>query len=207
MSPPPSALKQRIIGALVLAALAAIIVPFLIEMPRDGDFLGGGTNIPAQPERGFVTRVLPLNEWDQQAETRLNAGTSELDSEITPPPVQPARSTPPAPATRRTPLAPAATTVAPTSSSPSIPSVAAPAPGEGGWVVQLGSFSNEKNAQELRDRLLKQGFRAFIEPTLQGRERAFRVRVGPESQRERADVLRERVAQSSGLNAIVLRYP
>jgi len=47
------------------------------------------------------------------------------------------------------------------------------------WVLQLGVFSQEKNALELRNRLLAGGHRAFIQPARAGQPRVYRVFVGP----------------------------
>jgi len=55
-------LKQRIIGAVVLLALAAIIIPIVFDLRREEHWTSAQVQIPTPPERGFVTRVLPLEE-------------------------------------------------------------------------------------------------------------------------------------------------
>lgn len=52
------------------------------------------------------------------------------------------------------------------------------------WVLQLGVFSQEQNALELRNRLLAGGHRAFIQPAKAGQPRVYRVFVGPKMTRD-----------------------
>lgn len=73
--------------------------------------------------------------------------------------------------------------------------------------MQLGSFSSKKNADDLQAFLAKKGFRAFVDHSIQAGDSVYRVRLGPEGARARADTLRERVERETQLRAIVLRYP
>lgn len=50
-------------------------------------------------------------------------------------------------------------------------------------MVQAGSFSQEQNANELRDKLLIQGFDAFVEPSNMAGRTLYRVRIGPQASR------------------------
>lgn len=52
------------------------------------------------------------------------------------------------------------------------------------WVLQLGVFSQEQNALDLRNRLLAGGYRAFIQPAKAGQPRVYRVFVGPKMTRD-----------------------
>ena len=76
-----------------------------------------------------------------------------------------------------------------------------------GWVVQVGSFGREANALALRDRLRAKGYTAFVEKARTGKGLVFRVRVGPELERENAERLQTRLSKDFGLKAIVTRYP
>lgn len=111
------------------------------------------------------------------------AGREPPVEETPPPPPSPAM-TQPAPAKAAQPAAtatrrPAAATTPPTSTrQPPEPARPAMAPSNGGFVVQLGVFSNPKNAQELVDRLAKLGIRAYTET---------RVHVGPFLNKAEAD--------------------
>ena len=56
---------------------------------------------------------------------------------------------------------------------------ARPAALAAGWVVQLGSFSSQANAQGLADRTRAKGFASYLMPIERSGKRLYRVRVGP----------------------------
>ena len=74
------------------------------------------------------------------------------------------------------------------------------------WVVQVGSFVEKINAVEIRDKLKKAGFLAFVETTDQIQGELFRVRVGPELNRERAEKMQERIEIEFDLKGIIVPY-
>src|SRR5687768_9075110 len=56
-----AALKQRLIGAAVLVALAVIFLPILVDGPEPQTGTSSvPLDIPAPPERSFETRELPV---------------------------------------------------------------------------------------------------------------------------------------------------
>ena len=60
---------------------------------------------------------------------------------------------------------------------------------EQAWAVQVGSFASQENAERLAERLRGKSYKAFVmRNVIDGRVR-FRVRVGPVSQRNEADLL------------------
>ena len=76
------------------------------------------------------------------------------------------------------------------------------------WVVQVGSFSSQENAQQLVEKL-----RAAELPTpdpelvdIRG-ERYYRVKVGPVVERAKADRMVEKVNAVAGTKAQVRSYP
>ena len=76
------------------------------------------------------------------------------------------------------------------------------------WVVQVGSFSEQKNADALSNRLIKAGFVAFVEQVDGNNGEIYRVRVGPELSKEKADALGIKLKQQQQLSsAIVVQYP
>lgn len=95
-------------------------------------------------------------------------------------------------------------------SKPSIPEPPKMQPVEGitAWVVQVGSFSDEKNANALADKLKKAGYTAFVEQSSSKKADIFRVRIGPELSREKADAMKEILRSKQKLStAIVVQYP
>jgi DedD protein len=175
--------KQRIVGGLVLVALGAIVIPFLLDMHQDGRWWGKG-NIPPEPANGFVTRVLPLDDWAQQTRTALAQAKPAADEHV-----------------------PAATT--PASAPAAAPAVATPVAAtlQEGWMVQLASFSSAANAEELRQRLQAKGYRVRVEDLHQDGQAIYRVRIGPEAERAAAESLRDRVERDFHLKGVVMRSP
>ena len=65
--------------------------------------------------------------------------------------------------------------------------VSAPRAAQGGWVVQLGSFSEEENARRLAQRVATFGYSPDISNHRASGRTMYRVRVGPHESRARAD--------------------
>lgn len=76
-----------------------------------------------------------------------------------------------------------------------------------GWVVQLGSFSVEKNALKLRDSLRKNGHASFVEEYKKNGKSSYRVRVGPEQTRELANELKKQLKTETKLDGFVIEFP
>ena len=85
----------------------------------------------------------------------------------------------PAPAASRPTAAPAATQA-------SSPQAAA---ARGAWAVQVGAFGSTGAAAKVVNELSSAGFRAYVSPVQRGGKTLYRVRVGPEAERSRADAL------------------
>ena len=89
----------------------------------------------------------------------------------------------PASAASRPTAAPAATAAAAHAGSP-------PAAGaRGAWAVQVGAFGSTGAAAKVVNELGSAGFRAYVSPVQRGGKTLYRVRVGPEAERSRADAL------------------
>jgi DedD protein len=73
------------------------------------------------------------------------------------------------------------------------------------WVVQTGSFTGEGNARLLADRLRKANFPAFVEmvPSESGGS-VYKVHVGPELSRSRAEQIRAQIENSVGIKGFLL---
>ncbi|MCK7593835.1 SPOR domain-containing protein [Pseudomarimonas salicorniae] len=76
-----------------------------------------------------------------------------------------------------------------------------------GFAVQLGAFKDESEASALRDRLRKAGFTAYTERASTDAGSLWRVRAGPELQRDRAEQVRNRIKEALKLDGIVVRHP
>ncbi|MBT8141856.1 MAG: hypothetical protein HKN88_02645 [Gammaproteobacteria bacterium] len=75
------------------------------------------------------------------------------------------------------------------------------------WVVQTGSFGQRNNAEKEVSRLKAKGFPAFLSRyTTQDNSIMYRVRVGPEKDRARAEKLMQRLSQA-GVSGKVRAHP
>jgi DedD protein len=200
-------LKQRLLGAAVLIALAVIFVPMLISgsAPQKSAEMETSTlAIPPAPDREFQTRVLPVDS---------SAGnpTAPAGSTVSVPPPSPAAETiatvdtatvpkpAPPPATPTPAQVATATPPKPAPAKPEPAESAKPVPGQaanGRYYVNLGVYASSKNAQDLVASLKKGGFPAATEASeVQGKP-AERVRVGPFADRAAAEAARLRIKQA-----------
>lgn len=199
-----SALKQRLLGAAVLIALAIIFVPmFLSGSGPKQESETVNLEIPPAPNREFETRVLPV-ESVRQDESRFPAVTAgEVERVTTVDTHAPVRvdarpeDVKPAPVATTTPP-PAPVVSAPVAEPVKAPTPAQMAAGVGGvgkFLVHLGVYTSAKNADDLVATLKRSGFAAYSEVTeFQGKS-AQRVRVGPFAGRAEAEAARLRIKQ------------
>ena len=75
---------------------------------------------------------------------------------------------------------------------------------DGEFVVQLGSFSDERNAQALAESVEASGFEVFVTPLFSEQGTVWRVRVGPYATRELAGEATERLRQRIGRDGLVM---
>ena len=212
-------LKQRLVGAIVLVALAVIFIPMLL--PGKGDLGSGieGSNIPAEPDFRFppvpvAPQAPPLAE--APAVPLGDAAETDAGKAVSQPPSDDKVSGEvlPLPKTVAEEAAPTKPAVKPSTKSIfELPSKADAAAAKakpskvGGWVIQVGSFSARGNAQALRDKLRKQGYVSFVESIKGQTGRVYRVRVGPELTKQAAETLRQRLTKEAGLKGLVQAYP
>ena len=176
-----TALKQRLIGAVVLVALAVIFLPMLIKGPApDSGVSDVPLAVPATPEGQFETRELPLVTPGNAP----NGGAVGLDSAA------------PAPATVPTPSASEAIPLgaAPPAATAMLPATAA----AGNLAVNFGAYATAADADAVIARLKQSKLPAFREPTVINGKQAYRVRIGPFADRADAEAARLQATQVRG---------
>ena len=216
--------RRRLVGAVVLALAAAIILPLLLEKePRPlGDDVS--VQIPPVDEGKFVNRltgksgdVKPLPKVETKADPKAPspkpAPTAEPAGVVATPGPSAAPITTPA-IGGSAPQAAAGTKPALTESTPKSPAqppvVAAapaatptPAPTKPeGFAVQLAAFADDKGANALANKLKKVGYAAYVEPVETSRGTLWRVRVGGYEARTDAEAARVKL-KSEGYSGIV----
>lgn len=105
--------------------------------------------------------------------------------------------------------APAVAAAAPRASAPA---AASPAPAAtsraGGWAVQLGAFSNEADADKLRDKIRAAGVAGYVDGIASSTgAKLWRVRAGPQTQREDAVRVRDQLKAKLGVDGNVVTVP
>lgn len=206
-----SQLKQRLIGAAVLIALAVIFVPmFLSGSPPKRDTATVNLDIPPPPEREFQTRVVPA-ESAQPAIVPMHASSEAVatvdvtndDAKNVPSaaevPVAPSTSLP---AGSSTPVEAAIAKPASVALSPASPAskpasaVLSAVAADGRYAVHLGVYGNVANVTALIAKAKKLGLSAYTDAAEVDGKPATRVRLGPFADRVAAEAARLKFKQA-----------
>ncbi|WLH61158.1 SPOR domain-containing protein [Pseudomonas sp. FP2300] len=212
------AYKQRMVGALVLVALAVIFLPMLFS--RQDEQRQVTVDAPAAPQAPSVqpVQVEPVVVPEPQT---LPQEPVPSDEELAEQPAAPSTPIAPAPATpapaapSKPPVAPVPVPAAPAvKPAPSQPITAAPAKPDTtqsrvdanglsvSWSVQLASLTSRESAENLQKTLRSQGYNAYIR-SADGKNRVF---VGPLIERAEADRLRDLLSRQQNLKGFVVRF-
>lgn len=207
------AYKQRMVGALVLVALAVIFLPMLFS--RQDEQRQVTVEAPAAPQAPVVPQVQmeTVAVPEPQALPQEPVPTDEEVAEDTAPaaPVAPAPA-PAAPIMITKPVAPPAVAkpipapAQPITSASSKPDTTQSRVDANGlsvsWSVQLASLSSRASAESLQKTLRSQGYNAYIR-SADGKNRVF---VGPLIERAEADRLRDLLGRQQNLKGFVVRF-
>ncbi len=197
-----AALKQRLLGAAVLIALAIIFVPmFFSGTPPKSENTTQNLNIPPAPERNFETRNLSVEPPKPgTVPTPAPSAPANSDKVATVDTGAPATFEAPDSATQPAPAAkPTASTSSPPASPAPAPAAPPPAPAtqaDGRYLVNLGIYADTGHASALVDKMKKLGYPAFAETTEYQGKSAQRVRVGPYADRAAAENVRLKIKQA-----------
>ncbi len=194
------ALKERIIGAIVLVVFVVLVVPiFLDGPPQEGEIVSERVLLPGQEDQNIKTVVLDRERTEPLPvanKTEDVAVEKELEPEPEPQKPEPKTVEQKQPARVEPKPAP----------EPQVPEVQAAASSSGMWAVQLGSFSNKENAEKLAADLRKQGYAAFLSQLKTSSGQLHRVRIGPQKDRESADAMAAKLLKV-GHKGQVLPHP
>ena len=197
--------KQRLVGAVVVVALAVIFLPMLLRGPVEHRTLDVPVDVPPRPAAESGSRPapqpgdtpppalerIPLPDVAPE-DTPSDPGEGELADAVAPDP-PPAEAAGEAEGTT-----PEAGETAPTEAPSDRP----------GFAVQVGSFRSRDNALALRDDLRERGFSAYVDESDAGEgATVYRLRVGPVGDREEARGLAARIEDEAGVEGIVVASP
>ncbi|NHX02470.1 SPOR domain-containing protein [Pseudomonas koreensis] len=212
------AYKQRMVGALVLVALAVIFLPMLFS--RQDEQRQVTVEAPAAPQASSMPQVqmesvaVPEPQALPQEPVPADEEVAEDTAPAAPIAAAPASAPTPAPTA---PIAIAKPTAPPAVAKP-IPAPAQPIAAASkpdttqsrvdanglsvSWSVQLASLSSRASAESLQKTLRSQGYNAYIR-SADGKNRVF---VGPLIERAEADRLRDLLSRQQNLKGFVVRF-
>lgn len=200
-------MKQRMVGALVLVALAVIFLPMLFT--REDEMRQVRVDAPEAPAMPSLPQVQVETIQVPEQQPIVEQPPVVVDESTAPPstPSQPISAAPsPAPVTAPAPApkvenrAPATASVAATK-----PAAASKIDTNGlpvSWSIQLASLSNRAGADNLQKTLRSQGYNAYIRSA----DGMNRVYVGPLIERAEAERLRDVINRQQKLKGFVTRF-
>ncbi|WNZ57726.1 SPOR domain-containing protein [Microbulbifer sp. ZKSA002] len=194
--------KQRIVGALVLAALAVIFLPSLLDREAAGN-ISETSQIPAEPD------IRPIEIAEPQPVA--DAMPAPAPGEAFQPDLPENFSNPKAPVADegegRSEIAksdePEEKLAAPKKgASPLVDAYGLPV----AWVVQVASYRDESNADKLRLRLMNEGYSAYTRAVDTDKGRLVRVFVGPKVNKADAHQLKKELDTLLKAQTLVLQF-
>lgn len=185
------ALKERLIGAIVLVGVAVLVVPVFLDGPPDEtEIVRKAVALPGQskPQDMMQTVVLTRDRDEPVPASEPPAADTTPETGKFDPPASKAQTESPSPIPDK---------------EPKVAPDAAPESATGMWAVQLGSFSNQRNAERLAADLRKQGYAAFLSKRQGDSGALHRVRVGPQKDRDSAEAVAAQLKKSGHAGQVV----
>ena len=197
--------KQRMVGALVLVALAVIFLPMLFS--RQDEQRQIQVDAPTAPEMPVMApvQVEPVAVPEPQviAEEPAPPVQEVVAAPVAAPaPVAPVVAKPPVVAPKPPAVTPAQTVAQAPSKLDTTQKRVDPDGLPISWSVQLVSLSNRASADYLQKTLRNQGYNAYVRSS-GGMNRVF---VGPLLERAEADRLRDLLGKQQNLKGFVVRF-
>ncbi len=171
-------LKERLVGAAVLVAIGAWLIPWVLDGPEQtGEPAATALDLPVPSAENppVRTETVLLDRRESPAANAPTPAPSETGS---------ARPT----GSRQTVAAESTVTSAP-AASPATPVVEQAAVSGSKWYIQIGAFGDQANAARQAARVGTFGYDAHVTAFPAGSGVVHRVRIGPQSTRDRAEAI------------------
>lgn len=198
--------KQRLVGALILVALGVVFWP-IIFVARDGDTRELRVAVPEAPPVDLsplpapdsaALRRAPQAQAQVQAQGAEQGPAPEFfdsDPQVPEPlPALPAR----------------ADTQPPVSLEQARETLQAPAIDADGlpiaYALQVATIGQRERAENLRDELLKAGYKGYLQRLRRDDRTLYRVLVGPRYQRDDLAPVKEAVDRTWRVESLIIRY-
>ena len=183
-------LKQRLVGAVVLVALAVIFIPMLLSGGREMEMPVFGSNVP---ERSAEITSIQHIEIESSPEVSHSVNPKRI-------PIAKGMPEPKIVKEKKT-------TIVETITALTKDEEKKPISKKNVWAVQVGSFGKRSNALGLKDKLRKKNIHAFVERIIKNNKAVYRVRVGPETSRKKAEALKAKLKKEFKLDGLVVKHP
>lgn len=184
-------LKQRLTGAVVLVALAVIFIPMLLSGGRDMEMPVFGSNVPERSAEITNIKHIDVEEMQKNTPRSVNPERVPVAKGMPEPKIV---KTPPSSIIEDIKKATTSSKVQKTTTEPV-------------WAVQVGSFSKKNNALLLQDKLRGKKHNAFVDRIVRNNKAVYRVRVGPETTKEKAEALKTKLKKEMKLSGLVVKHP
>ncbi|SHE89804.1 DedD protein [Microbulbifer donghaiensis] len=193
--------KQRIVGALVLAALAVIFLPSLFD--REGArYIDVTSQIPPAPDiqpieiaapepvAGVAPAPAPGDAFQPEVPEQFSNPKAENVDTVAEAPVEAEPAAVEQPQTEKP------------ESAPVLDAQGLPI----AWVVQVASYRDEARANQLRARLMDKGYKAYTRSVTTSKGQFVRVFVGPNVSKADAQAVKRELDQLLKAQTLVLRF-
>lgn len=198
-------LKQRLVGAIVLISLAVIFLPLVFDGQQQ-QVNSQDYEYPEQPAMTIKSvdfapieqeaqEVIAAIESVDNAKVRQDEQAIEMDGAVSADVV--ATDTPVAAPTVEQYIQEEKTADAAIRAEPTQPVDLADA-----WIIQVGAFSSQTNANGLRDKLIGGGYKAYSKKV----GTLYKVFVGPEIRKHRLEQQKSALERDFKLKALILKY-
>ncbi len=201
-------LKQRLIGAAVIIALAVIFVPMILDGSGREQSVALNMEVPPEPTFKFDSQLPDPKKLDELPEIEKPSDkvvTNEVNPDVQPEvkekvveTAKPVKEVQQAKAPEKKVKKVVEATENQIKTNPALSA----------WAVQVAAFGKKDKALALQEKLLASNFSAFTEQSGQADKIIYRVKVGPELKRENADKLRDKIEKEHGLKgSFVIKHP
>jgi len=207
--------RHRIVGAIILVALAVIFLPMLLS-DRPPETAPRAVGDAPLPETRVVVAPVPVGKPDTPTAVPDKAGLTPPTTMVVP--VEPVAEKPvEKPVVETVPEKPSVEK--PSVEKPSVEKPAAKPAAEPKttkpasttakssaakvWVVQVGVFSHLDNARRLQEKLKQKGYPAMLDPSLTEKGKMVRVEAGPYKDSAAARAAQARIQADLGIKGVV----
>ena len=189
--------KQRLVGFMVLGALAIVFWPILFVPPEpEQDLVLPVFEMPERPNIVMSKKQEPmLDRVDRSLLPVIDRATRPKKAEV----VDEATANPESDliAADNAPSGQRASRQRAEFDDQGLPV---------SWELQVATFSVEMRAEEIADQLRKKGHKAYVSPVTIGAQQLFRVRIGPNLQQQRLIEIQPDIDVYFGVESEIIKF-